>query len=158
MLTSLRDRERRGTRLCWTVRGLWRVNSSRCAVASVATTRCRCTTSALARTVTFTVAVVAVILACTDGETTWDVAVVGATHGCGTPQWLPNGHRGRKLAMRSVKTCLDEVLALWLRDEGLQLGGGERIDQAGLGDDEQKHLCASEGRKLVGLGRDGSKT
>lgn len=52
-----------------------------------------------------------------------------------------------------AKAYLDQVLALSLGDERLQLGGGEGIDQAGLGDDQEKHLGASENRQLVGLGR-----
>jgi hypothetical protein len=39
---------------------------------------------------------------------------------------------------------LDEVLALGLGDEWLQLGCGESVDETRLGDDEQQDLCASE--------------
>lgn len=46
---------------------------------------------------------------------------------------------------------LDEVLALGLGDERLQLGGGEGVDQSGLGDDEQEHLGAGEDGQLVCL-------
>lgn len=58
--------------------------------------------------------------------------------------------------MRSSKiwweeAYLDQVLALSLGDKRLQLGGSEGIDQAGLGDDKQEHLGASEDRQLVGL-------
>ena len=71
----------------------------------------------------------------------------------------------------SVQTCLDDissrfqrfttmkylnkVLAFGLCDEGLQLGRGEGVDQASLGDDEQQNLSAGEDRKLVSLVRDG---
>ncbi len=53
--------------------------------------------------------------------------------------------------MGRVETCLDEVLALWLSDEGLELGGGKRVDEAGLGHDEEEDLCAGEGGELVRL-------
>lgn len=46
---------------------------------------------------------------------------------------------------------LDEVLALGLGDERLQLRGSEGVDQASLRDDEKQHLGASEDRKLVCL-------
>lgn len=38
--------------------------------------------------------------------------------------------------MRRVKTGLDKVLALWLSDERLELGGGESVDQSGFRHDE----------------------
>lgn len=47
--------------------------------------------------------------------------------------------------MGSIETGLDEVLALWLCDERLELGGGEGVYEAGLGDDQQKDLCACKG-------------
>ena len=50
---------------------------------------------------------------------------------------------------------MNEVLALWLGDEGLELGGGEGVDETGLGNDEQKDLGAGEGGELVGLMRKG---
>lgn len=53
--------------------------------------------------------------------------------------------------MGCAETCLDEVLALRLGDQGLELGGGEGVDEAGLGHDEKQDLCASEGGELVGL-------
>lgn len=34
--------------------------------------------------------------------------------------------------MGSVETGLNEIFALWLGDQRLQLGGGEGIDEAGL--------------------------
>lgn len=46
---------------------------------------------------------------------------------------------------------LDEVLALRLRNEWLELGGGECVDQASLGDDEKKYLSTGKNRQLVGL-------
>lgn len=48
-------------------------------------------------------------------------------------------------------TYLDEILALGLGDERLQLGGGEGVDETGLGDDKQQHLGAGEDGQLVGL-------
>ena len=53
--------------------------------------------------------------------------------------------------MRGVEAGLDEVLALGLGDERLELGGGEGVDEAGLGDDEEEDLGAGERRELVGL-------
>jgi hypothetical protein len=44
-----------------------------------------------------------------------------------------------------IETSLDKVLALGLGDKGLELGGGEGVDEAGLGDDEEQDLCASKG-------------
>jgi hypothetical protein len=49
------------------------------------------------------------------------------------------------------KAYLDQVLAFGLGDERLQLGGGEGIDQSGLGDDKEEHLGSGEDRQLVGL-------
>lgn len=46
---------------------------------------------------------------------------------------------------------LDEVLALGLGDERLQLWCREGVDKARLRDDEQQHLGAGEDRQLVGL-------
>jgi len=48
-------------------------------------------------------------------------------------------------------TYLDEVLAFRLGDERLELGGGEGVDEAGLGHDEEQDLCAGENGELVGL-------
>lgn len=48
-------------------------------------------------------------------------------------------------------TYLNQVLALSLGDERLQLGGGEGVDKAGLGDDQQEHLSAGEDRQFIGL-------
>jgi len=53
-----------------------------------------------------------------------------------------------------VKACLNEVLALGLCHEWLELGSGEGIDKTGLRDDEEKNLSTSEGGKLVGLKRE----
>jgi hypothetical protein len=50
-----------------------------------------------------------------------------------------------------TSTYLNEVLALGLGDERLQLGGSEGVDKTGLGDDQQQHLGASEDGQLVGL-------
>lgn len=58
--------------------------------------------------------------------------------------------RSRKRDRRTDRT-LDEVLALGLSDERLELGGRECVDEPGLGDDEEEDLGACEGRELVGL-------
>jgi hypothetical protein len=47
--------------------------------------------------------------------------------------------------VRCVKTCLNEILALRLGDEGLELGSGESIDETGLGDDREEDLCPGQG-------------
>jgi hypothetical protein len=39
---------------------------------------------------------------------------------------------------------LDQVLAFWLGDEGLQFGRGECVDKASLGHDQQEDLSTSE--------------
>lgn len=86
-----------------------------------------------------------------DGESAWKIrggacARHGhARHGCAY------GHGGGHVSWRGVQACLDEVFALGLGDEGLQLGGGEGVDEAGLGDDEQEHLGAGEGGEFVCL-------
>ncbi len=46
---------------------------------------------------------------------------------------------------------LNEVLALGLGDQWLELGGGEGVDETGLGDDEEEHLSAGEDGQLVCL-------
>jgi hypothetical protein len=46
---------------------------------------------------------------------------------------------------------LNEILPLGLGHERLKLRGGEGIDEAGFGYDEQKDLCTGEDRKLVRL-------
>lgn len=46
---------------------------------------------------------------------------------------------------------LDQVLALGLGDERLQLGCGEGVDQASLGDYKEKYLSAGENGQLVSL-------
>ena len=72
----------------------------------------------------------------------------GTTHG------RTDGHGVRKGAVGGVETCLDEILALRLRDERLQLGGGESVYQAGFRDDEEENLCSGQGGKLIGLFHD----
>lgn len=42
--------------------------------------------------------------------------------------------------MRSVETCLNEVLAFGLGHEGLKFGCGEGVDETGLRYDEQEDL------------------
>ena len=39
--------------------------------------------------------------------------------------------------MGRIETSLDEVLALWLGDERLKLGGRKSVYQSGFGHDEQ---------------------
>ena len=56
------------------------------------------------------------------------------------------------MAMGSVETCLDEVLALGLCDERLELRSSEGVDEPGLRHNEQKDPGAGEGRELVRLG------
>lgn len=55
----------------------------------------------------------------------------------------------------TVQRCdaayLDEVLALGLCHQRLQLRRGEGVDEAGLGHDEQQHLSASQDGKLISL-------
>jgi hypothetical protein len=51
------------------------------------------------------------------------------------------------------RAYLDQVLALGLGDQRLELGSGEGVDETSLGDDEQKDLGASEDRQFVGLAR-----
>jgi hypothetical protein len=52
---------------------------------------------------------------------------------------------------------LDEVLALGLGHQRLQLGCGEGVDEARLRHDEQQHLGARQDRELVGLAHTVSK-
>jgi hypothetical protein len=44
-----------------------------------------------------------------------------------------------------IEASLDKVLALWLGDEGLELCGGESVDETSFGDDEEEDLGAGEG-------------
>ena len=48
-------------------------------------------------------------------------------------------------------TDLDEILALGLGDERLQLGSSEGVDETSFRHDQQEDLCASEDREFVGL-------
>ena len=90
-----------------------------------------------------------------NGEAARDVGVgrgAGNRHGAGgAAERRTDGHRGGKGTVGGIETGLDEILAFWLGHEGLQLGGGESVDEAGLGDDEQQDLCAGESGQLVGL-------
>jgi len=52
-----------------------------------------------------------------------------------------------------VETGLDEVLALWLGDEGLELCGCEGVYETGFRHDKEEDLCAGEGREFVCLGQ-----
>lgn len=51
----------------------------------------------------------------------------------------------------ALSSYLNEVFALGLRDERLELGSGEGVDETGLGYDKEKHLGAGEDRELVCL-------
>ena len=53
--------------------------------------------------------------------------------------------------MRGVEACLDEILAFRLRDERLQFGSGEGVDQASFRDDKKEDLCSCESGKFVCL-------
>lgn len=53
--------------------------------------------------------------------------------------------------MGSIETCLDEILPLWLCDEGLELCGSEGVYKTCLRYNEEQDLCASESRKLICL-------
>ena len=53
--------------------------------------------------------------------------------------------------MGRVETRLDEVLALGLGDEGLELGSGECVHETGLGDDKEQHLGAGESGEFIRL-------
>lgn len=72
-------------------------------------------------------------------------------HRHSTVDGLTDGHGRGELAVGRVETCLDEVLALWLGDERLELRGGEGIDETCLGHDKEQNLRASEGRQFVCL-------
>jgi len=53
--------------------------------------------------------------------------------------------------MRGVEACLNEIFAFGLRDEGLELGGSEGVDETRLRNNKQQDLGAGERRKLVSL-------
>lgn len=46
---------------------------------------------------------------------------------------------------------LNEVLALGLGDQRLEFGSSEGVDKAGLGDDQQENLSASQDREFISL-------
>lgn len=50
-----------------------------------------------------------------------------------------------------MQTGLDQVLALGLCDERLELGGGEGVDKTSFRDHQQKDLGACESAQLVRL-------
>lgn len=58
---------------------------------------------------------------------------------------------GHKENSSSKKTYLDQVLALGLGDQRLQLGCRKGVHESSLRDDKQKDLSAGENRELVGL-------
>lgn len=55
--------------------------------------------------------------------------------------------------MDNSRTYLDQILALGFCHQWLQLGRGERVDKTGFGDDEEKHLGASEDGQFICLDR-----
>jgi hypothetical protein len=72
----------------------------------------------------------------------------------GTAHRRTDRHGVGEGAVGGVEACLDEILALRLGDERLQLCGGESVNQAGFRDDEKENLRSSQGRKLIGLFHD----
>jgi hypothetical protein len=91
-----------------------------------------------------------------DGDSSWDIICTRAWHvhrARGAADRGANGHGGGERAVRGIETCLDEVFAFWLGDEGLELGSGESIYEPRLRDDQQEDLRAGQGRKLVSLER-----
>jgi hypothetical protein len=86
-------------------------------------------------------------LVAANGEATGDIIVVGRYTGhalCrgGTTHGGTDGHGVGEGAVRGIETCLDEILALRLGDERLQLCGGESVYQASFRDDEKENLCS----------------
>lgn len=55
------------------------------------------------------------------------------------------------IIQRVQAAYLDQVLALWLCDEGLEFWRREGVHQSGLGHDEEQHLGSSEDGELVRL-------
>lgn len=53
--------------------------------------------------------------------------------------------------MRCVQASLDEVLAFGLSDKGLELGGGEGVNETGFRYNEEEDLRSGECRKLIRL-------
>ena len=53
--------------------------------------------------------------------------------------------------MGRVETCLDEILALGLGNERLELRGGKGVYETGLRHDEEEDLSAGESGELVRL-------
>jgi hypothetical protein len=76
-----------------------------------------------------------------NGESSGKVVGRGSTWNAhrsgGTTNRRSNGHARWKSAVGGIETGLDEVLALRLGDQGLELGGGEGIYEAGFGDNEE---------------------
>lgn len=56
-------------------------------------------------------------------------------------------HRGPRVGA----AYLNEVLAIRLRDQRLQLWCCKGVDETCLGNDEEENLCSSENRQLVSL-------
>lgn len=89
------------------------------------------------------------------GSLRWDIGSVNAILAGGRVGGVQAG-LGEKISFVRPRymievTYLNQVLALGLGDKRLQLGGGESIDEAGLGDDQQEDLGTSEDRQFVGL-------
>lgn len=94
----------------------------------------------------------------TNGQTTRQITGAGCWRWHGhrwtarlTPKRGTDWHGRRQRSMRSIETCLDEILAFWLGDKRLELGSGKGVYEASLGDDEEQNLGASECRELVCL-------
>jgi hypothetical protein len=62
-----------------------------------------------------------------------------------------DGHGGGNATVGGIQTGLNKVLALRLCDKGLELRGGEGVYQAGLGDNKEEDLGASQSRELIRL-------
>ena len=59
--------------------------------------------------------------------------------------------RKSSIARLTRATYLNQVLTLWLGNERLQFWRGERVDQAGLGHDEEEDLGTGEYGQLICL-------
>jgi hypothetical protein len=87
-----------------------------------------------------------------DGETPGEVVGGrGHAHGWGPTDRRTDGHTGREGAVGGIEAGLDEILALGLGDEGLELGGGEGVYETRLWYDEEQDLGTGEGGELVCL-------
>lgn len=57
----------------------------------------------------------------------------------------------RTWAFNSRGTYLDEVLAFWLGDQGLELRGREGVNEPSFGNNEEQDLGAGKYRQLIRL-------